>query len=249
MVGDRGDQVGGRGALGAVADEQMPTEPMIVFHQHHPCAEVGGRQCGGHPGRSAAGHHHVGVGVTFVVVAVRGVEIDGAAGRERGQHLLIGRPQAGRFHERLVVEAGGQEAGHCAVGGPHIEVERRPRVLGRDRHPVVDQAVGGSHVGLVADLQPAVRIPVVGGQDPARAVVLHRPGEDALPGPGERRDDGVAPEAADLGAVPGETDRVAAIDEFAGPGRQASAHEREPFGKGSGELSNSFVTVSRSRVK
>ncbi len=103
---------------------------------------LGRSGCGRHAGGAATGDDDVGVGVPLVVVAVRGVGVDGAAGSERGQHLLVGRPELLRVDEGLVVEAGGQEPADELVRGLGVVVERRPHVLWADGHPGFEEAVG-----------------------------------------------------------------------------------------------------------
>ena len=147
------------------------------------------------------------MGVALVVATVRRVEIDGTAWGEFRQDMFVRRPQFRRLHEGLVIEAGGEEAADETVGGFHIELQRRPHILRRHRHAVREFTMRGTHVGFVVDLHGRVGIPEVSGQHAAGPVVLHGAAEDVLAVGQERRGDGVALEALELRAVPGERDR------------------------------------------
>ena len=116
------------------------------------------------------------MGVTLVVATVRRVEIDTATRGEFRQDMFARRPQLRRLHEGLVVEASGEEAADEAVGGFHVELQRRPHVLRRHGHTVRKPAMRGTHVGLVVDLHGRVWIPEVGGQHTAgRWYFVERP--------------------------------------------------------------------------
>ena len=75
-----GGEVGGQGPVIIVSPEEVATETVAMFDQQHPRPGLGCRYSGGHPGRASAGHHHIRMGVTLVVVAVGGVGIDPPSG-------------------------------------------------------------------------------------------------------------------------------------------------------------------------
>ena len=104
-----GGELGGQGTVGFIAPEEVATQTVAMLDEKHLRPGLCGCERGRHPGRTPACHHHVGMGVTLVVVAVGSIEVDPAPRRERGQHLLVGGPEPLRPHEGLVVEPGGQE--------------------------------------------------------------------------------------------------------------------------------------------
>ena len=81
--GQRVSHLGQRVAVrAAAAVAQTATHRVLVLDQQHPGASGGRGHSGGDAGRSGTGHHHVGMRVALVVVAVGGVEVDPAARRE-----------------------------------------------------------------------------------------------------------------------------------------------------------------------
>ncbi len=151
---------------------EMTAEMRLLFDQDHARSRLCGGDGGGHAGGPASGHEDIGMGIAVVVAARVGVGLDGASVGEAAEHSLVGGPQPPGGHERLVVEAGGEEPPDEAVGGLDIEVQRRPCVLRLDHHPFGDPAVSGSDVWLVAHLHQEIRVVVGGGEDPPGAVIL-----------------------------------------------------------------------------
>ena len=144
-----------------------------------------------------------------------------STGGEAAEHLLVGRPQPLRLDERLVVEAGAEEAADELVGRLHVVVQGRPGVLRAHVHPRFQAAVGAADVRLVTDLHQAAWLVERRGQQTSRPVVLEAAGEDGDAGRGQRRGDGVAIEAAVVPTVPRELQGRLPIDLLAGLGLEA----------------------------
>ena len=216
---DSRSRAGGRqfvscGPVVVRAPQQMSAELMFVLDEHHRRSGLRSGERRSHARRTTAGNDDIRMGVTLVVATVRCVEVDTAARGEFRQDVFVGRPQFRRLHEGLVVEAGGEEAADEAVGGFHVELQRRPHVLRRHGHAVRKLAMRGTHVRLVVDLHGRVGIPEVGGQHAAGPVVFHGTAEDVFAVGQERRGDGVALETLELLAVPGERDHRRTIDDI-----------------------------------
>ena len=77
---DCGGEVGGQGPVAVIGPEEVATQMATLLHQQHPRPGLGGREGGGHPGRTPAGHHHIRVGVTLVVVPARRIGVDPPSG-------------------------------------------------------------------------------------------------------------------------------------------------------------------------
>ena len=238
-----------RGQGGAVAPAQVAAEPVLLLDQHDPRAGLRGGHGGGHPGRPAAGHQHVGVGKALV---------DGGPRRVRGhlprvheplQHALVQRPQPLRLDEGLVVEAGAEEPAGQLVDRLDVEAQGRPGVLGTHVHGRFGLPVRAAHVRFVADLEEAPGVVEVRGEQAARPVVLVAAREHPEPGRRQRRRDRVPVERRDGAAVPAERERPLAVDLLARlraqPHRAAhcAAHWGFPGGI------DSLVSVSRWSTK
>ena len=219
----RAGQFGGERPVAAASPAEVPAERMLVLHEQHARPGLGRRRGRGEARRPPAGHDDIGVGVALLVAQGLAVRVDHAAGREAGQHLLVGGPQPPRPHERLVVEARAEGAPAEAGERLGVESQRRPGVLGRNHHARFEQPVAAPHVRLVAHLHQGVGVPVVGGQHAAWPVVLHAAGEHPAPGGRQRRDDRVARVARHAAPVPGEGERAIAVDHLARPCRQPVA--------------------------
>ena len=168
-------------SIGVGTPTQVSPNRVVMLDQEHRGAGLGSCRSGSETRWTGSGNDDIRVGVPLVEVERLALMIDGAAGSKRSQHLLIGRPKKLRPHERLVVEAWCQKPTNEAVGGLHVALERGPHVLGADVHAVRSLAVAGANVWFVADLHETVRIPVVGGEQAALAVVLHASRNELMP--------------------------------------------------------------------
>ena len=128
-------------------------------------------------------------------------------------------------------------------------VERRPHVLGLDRHAGLDKAVGRAYVGVVSYLHQPVGIPEVVGQVTPWTAVLHRPGNDADATGHQRRSDRVAFETGHRPPIPRELDGAGPVDHLTGLEGKATHGLFPILVPGIGGLVNSLVTVSRSSTK
>jgi hypothetical protein len=190
----------------------VAAEVVLLLHEHDPCPALGGGEGGRHASGSRSGYEHVGMGVPLVVLAVAAASLDLPPGSEALQHLLVGGPQSLRLDKGLVVEARTDEPPDQLVGGPDVEAERRPGVLGAHRHPGGGFAVGSPDVRLVVHLEHAAGVMEAGREQTAWAVVLEAAREDPIARGCESRDDRVPLEGLPRGAVETELERPSAVD-------------------------------------
>ncbi len=261
LRGDLGDELAQRRELGRVAAEaEVAAEAVLLVDEQHLGPGASGGDGRRQPGRSAADHEDVGVGVALVVHRLRGVRRDLARVHELPEHLLVGRPQTLRLDERLVVEAGREEAPGQTVDGLQVELQRRPRVLRTDLHAVTHELVRSADVRLVTDLDQAPRVEPVGRDQAARPVVLVAAGEHPHAGRGQRGDDRVAGVRAVCLAVPAEPQRATPVDHLAVAAGQPVGLGRWVVGRAptpglqerhavASPVRTSLVRVSRSAVK
>ena len=214
--------------------EQPAAELGILVGEDHPRAGAPGGQRRRQPGRSAADHQHIAVGVHLVVgigigLVRRGAEAGGAA-----DDPLVSHPQAGRPHERLVVEAGGEKRREPLGDGAGIEIDARPAVDAGRPQPVVEIDDGGRQVGLGVgagfQLHQGVGLLDAGGEDAARAVILEAAADHGDVVGEQRRGQGVPRMALVAAAVEGERQRPVAVD--AAPGGEAVVPAHAPSSTG-----------------
>jgi hypothetical protein len=136
----------------------VPAEAVLGLDQHHLRAGLCGSKRRRHSRRTSTRHDNVGVGVALVEVARGRLVGDFSSRGELLEHRFISGPQSLRLDEGLVIEARRQKARRGPVGGFQIEAQGGPHVLGIDDHPILDQTMGGAHIGLVTHLHQAAGI-------------------------------------------------------------------------------------------
>ena len=202
------------------AAQQGAPEHGIAVGEDHPGAAATGGQRRGEPGRSAADHEHVAVGVALVVARGIGQRRRPAEPGHVAQHRFPQRrPQRARVDEGLVVEAGRDERAEPAGKRAEIEGKARPGMLARRAEPVIELDLGGAAVGFAGgagfELDERRGFLRPGRENPAPAVILeaarHQP--DAV---GEqRRCQRIARMALIDAPVKPEVEKPAAVDRAA----------------------------------
>ena len=125
-----GSQRSCRRPLGVISPTQVATQLGVVLDQEDRGPGIGCSQRCSHARRPSACDQDVRVDVTLVVGTMgTGLPVNLAAGGEFPEDLLVERPQKLGAHERLVVEARGQETAHQLVGRCQVEAQARPHVL------------------------------------------------------------------------------------------------------------------------
>ena len=216
----RGD---GGAVLGVAGVPHMTAGLGFGFDQEH--ARPLGRRCQRRlqPGRPGADDDDVGVQVLLVVRSGFRLRIDLAQPGRPAQKTLVQRPHRRRSHEGFVVEPDRHEPGRRLDRGEQIVAQRRPRVLRAHRHAGFDDALAGTHVGLVPDLHQAIWAVPGAAEQPARPVVLERAAQHAHPRRRQRRGDRVTRVGLVGLAVKGELDDPRAVDRLPRLRRQALA--------------------------
>ena len=231
--------------------QQPAAELRALVDEHDIGAELGRRRRGRESRDTAADHEQVGVAAPVLGpprplgLLLRQLAEPGRV----AQHLLVERPQPARADERLVVEAGRRERSAERVGDRHeVVLEAGARVQMLDRRTVAHGFGAGAHAWGAVDGDEAVRAVAGAAHQPAPAVVLEAARERPLAGGVQRRADRVALERGDLLAVEVERDRLVAVDQLRGLGRQAGHALGPPCSSSPGRptRSTSFVRVSRS---
>jgi hypothetical protein len=177
------DPCRGRGTVDRLAgSQQAAAEGACLLGQDHPCPRAPGGKRRREPGRAAAHHQHVAVGVELVVdVGVRSARRLAQA-RGLADPVLVAHPERARPHEGLVVEAGRQQAGGELGDAERVVLGTRPAVHALGDEPVVQRDLGDADVGhgggAGAELDHGVGLLDSGGDDAARPVVLEAAGDE-----------------------------------------------------------------------
>ena len=171
----------------------------------------------GEPGDAGADHQHVAMDVDLLIgvrIAAFGGFAQTSGAADDGFVDVL--PEGGGPHQRLVIEAAGDEARHGVVDGAHVPVERRPAVLRDGGEAVEDLDLGGAQVRLVArtfaNTGEGVHLFGAQAHHAARAMILEAAAEDALAGGHDGGGDGIALEARQRLAVEGECHALRTVD-------------------------------------
>ena len=123
-----------RRRVGALGVRESPAGPGVLVDEDDLRPGLAGRRRGREPGRTGADHEHVGEPVALAPVAplLAGRDVSKPGGL--AYEPLVVREESGRFVERLVVEADGQESREAVVDPPEIHLEPsdgvdRPQLL------------------------------------------------------------------------------------------------------------------------
>jgi hypothetical protein len=112
-----------RRRVGALGVGEGPAGPGVLVDEDDPSPGLAGRRRRREPGRTGADHEHVGEPVALAPVAplLAGCDVSQPGGL--AYEPLVVREEPGRFVERLVVEADGQESREAVVDLPEIPLE------------------------------------------------------------------------------------------------------------------------------
>jgi hypothetical protein len=179
-----------------------------------------GREAGG-PGTD---HEDVGMQVDPAPAPMIGLMRDRAEPGLRADERFDERPRPARSLEDLVVEAGRHHERERVQPSVDVAVDRGPRVLAFDAHPLPSGLRARSHVGDPVDLHQAVWTRAGHALQSARPVVLERAARDRHAGGRQRRSHRVSLERRDHPAFESEADRPVAPDRFALTHREPLAH-------------------------
>ena len=150
------------------------------------------------PGASAARDQHVAMRMAVLVaIGIGQLRRAAEAGGGADGGLVELLPERSRPHERLVVEAGGNDGREHIRHRAQIELERRPVVLRFRDQAFAQLHHGGARVrihssALAAQRHQRIRLLRSVRQHPARAVVLERASEQDAPVGEQRRSERVA---------------------------------------------------------
>ena len=181
-----------------------------------------------------------------VAARVAGVRVELPEAGRVPQELLVVRPHPARPDHRPVVEADGRERPSELVRQGHqVALERADDVLRAEHRSMAHRLDADPHVRHAVDGHHAVRAVARAAEEPARAVVLERAGEQPPPRRVHGRPERVSGEAADREPVEREDDARRAVDQLIGARRKP--HAAPPAGSGREISRISFVRVSRRR--